>query len=561
MKKPSKNFVFKATCAVLVLLFFGQISLFFICRCGESQELWVREKRSLSCEEKIKSYSELIVKKNKEIKKLKNQADVQNNIIKKLGKRSQDLALLLKAYKRSELKFTQQLPASRNNDLVKEFNEGEVLTSEFEMNHFDSFTWNAVYSLNTGLSHGPGVRPMPRQPIGKEYYSILNFAVGKINEDSEDKNMLTSDFDLVDGVTRIDRLKGSEYDLYFRTNQLNVYHRVKAFRPFTSLQLVGNVETVDTNHDIINLILPLSGRIEKFKLFMENFVAVGIHWDRRVFLTIVFFGDEGKNEIGNILSNVSRTANFTSYKIIYSDKPFSRGLGLQKGALAWDKGNVLMFFCDVDVFFTPEFLERCRFYTAPGHQVYYPVVFSLFNPMVVYGGNPPSLREQYKINRETGYWRDFGFGMVCHYRSDFLQTGGFDLSIKGWGKEDVKLYRKYLNSMIKVVRSVDRGVFHMYHHKYCSRNLTNTQYIACLNSKVKSEASHIQMGLLAFGGKIFESSDPDWFAQLQESAPKNKSPDAPTQTASITNSESKVDVNQDEERTQIKSEKENETAD
>ncbi|EDO49436.1 predicted protein, partial [Nematostella vectensis] len=306
------------------------------------------------------------------------------------------------------------------------------------------------------------------------------------------------DLDLYDGIMRDHRLKGSEYDLYFRTPMLNVYQRVRAVRKLQPLQLVGNVETIDTNHDIINIILPLSGRLDKFKIFMENFVGVCVQWDKRVFLTVVFFGEEGRSEIKSLLVDLSKTHNFTDYKVITLDVPFSRGLGLQKGVLDWDKGNVLMLFCDVDVYFTPEFLEKCRFYTSPGHQVYYPIVFSLYNPEVVYGGSPPPSKEQFKVNRESGYWRTYGFGMACQYRSDFLTTGGFDLSIKGWGMEDVRLYRKYLASNLTVIRAVDRNIFHIYHHKYCSRDLSGKQYISCINSKVKSEGSHTQLGLLAF---------------------------------------------------------------
>ncbi|KXJ17383.1 Chondroitin sulfate N-acetylgalactosaminyltransferase 1 [Exaiptasia diaphana] len=431
MAKPSKSVVFKATCTILVIVLLGQISLLFICQCDDGVRPVV--KRSTDCLDSIKVYSQKLQKLQRLVKKLKEQLSTQSHIIQKLGRKNQDLSILVEAYKRTDRsKFTHHIHSSSFRDLTKEFSQGEILNSEFVVNTFSSYAFNAIYSLTNGLSNNPAQRPLPQSCNGKEYNDAVNFAVKQINEDSQDSRE-ASDFDLVDGITRTDSLKGAEYELYFRNDQMNVYHKVRAVRTF------------------------------------------------------------------------------------------SRGLGLQKGALAWNNGNVILFFCDVDIYFTPDFLERCRFYSSPGQQVYYPVVFSLYNPMIVYGGDPPpSLSDQFKINRDTGFWRQYGFGMVCHYRSDFIKTGGFDLTIKGWGKEDIKLYRKYLYSKIKVVRSVDRGIFHMYHHKHCTRDLTDAQYIACLNSKVKSEGSHTQLGLIAFGGNIFDSKNPNWIEKLQAQAAKQQ---------------------------------------
>ncbi|CAH1231821.1 CHSY1 [Branchiostoma lanceolatum] len=59
---------------------------------------------------------------------------------------------------------------------------------------------------------------------------------------------------------------------------------------------------------------------------------------------------------------------------------------------------------------------------------------------------------------DAGYWRYYGFGMVCLYQSDFLRSGGFDTTIEGWGLEDVDLYDKFVKNDIRVMRVVDPGM-------------------------------------------------------------------------------------------------------
>lgn len=60
------------------------------------------------------------------------------------------------------------------------------------------------------------------------------------------------------------------------------------------------------------------------------------------------------------------------------------------------------------------------------------------------------------------------------------------------------LYRKYLHSNLLVVRAPTRGLFHLWHEKHCSDELSPDQYRMCMGSKAMNEASHEQLAMLYF---------------------------------------------------------------
>lgn len=74
--------------------------------------------------------------------------------------------------------------------------------------------------------------------------------------------------------------------------------------------------------------------------------------------------------------------------------------------------------------------------------------------------------------------------------------------MKGWGVEDVHLYRKYLRSELIVIRTPVSGLFHLWHEKLCADELTPEQYRMCIQSKAMNEASHSHLGMLVFREEI-----------------------------------------------------------
>jgi len=111
-------------------------------------------------------------------------------------------------------------------------------------------------------------------------------------------------------------------------------------------------------------------------------------------------------------------------------------------------------------------------------------------------------KSHFSFDADSGYWRQFGFGIVCVYNSDLRRVGGFDTSIVGWGKEDVDLYEKFIKSNVTIFRTVDPGLVHVFHRIDCDSSLSDDQMIMCMGSKATSISSQRVLANLIFEKKL-----------------------------------------------------------
>lgn len=307
---------------------------------------------------------------------------------------------------------------------------GISLNNEYELVPFNHFTYSRVYPIDLQLG-----KRVVEKPIGfkrKDLLESLMKAIDVLNRNITEKASKYTLDDFLEGLYRTEPTTGTQYELYFKNKwskkgSLGSFTKITIMRPFAPIQTISTENMRETrDKELIHVILPLSGRTSTFQSFMDKFVKIGLKNDRRVHLTVVYFGEEGLSEARTIMSRVLMTknsgGNANNLRLLALNETFSRGKGLRVGAeRVWgeEKKDVLLFMCDVDVVFSARFLDRCRWNTNPGKKVYYPVVFSLYNPHVVYtlqGREVPPENDQLVISRDTGFWRDFGYGMTCQYR-------------------------------------------------------------------------------------------------------------------------------------------------
>ena len=276
-------------------------------------------------------------------------------------------------------------------------------------------------------------------------------------------------------------------------NSLNIFGNNKATNKADLLMTRAMLPSY-TLTETIHFVLPLAGRFEIFQRFMQNFERTCLSAGEKVKLVVVLFKiaeDDPSDQIVNVVESYQTKYPNVELKVLRAIGEFSRGLALDLGASQFSK-DALLFFVDVDMYLTPGFLTRCRANTKRNAQVYYPIVFSQYNPDYVYGSEERTT-SKLAVSKEAGFFRHYGYGIVCLYNADLGTVGGMDSSIIGWGMEDVDLYQKFVTSNITVFRAPDPALVHIYHTVSCDPNLESKQYQMCLGSKGSTYGSSMQL--------------------------------------------------------------------
>ncbi|KAL9877931.1 chondroitin sulfate synthase isoform 1-T3 [Glossina fuscipes fuscipes] len=271
----------------------------------------------------------------------------------------------------------------------------------------------------------------------------------------------------------------------------------------------------------IVFVLPLAARIATFKRFLQTYEQVAIEQDKNCDLLVVIFGEFFQIKIHlDLIKNLKERHIHQKINYIQLQEEFSRGVALDTATRSsYIQNDDIILFIDVDMTFTHESLQRIRMNTMQGQQVYLPIVFSQYDPRrrtktvdskVV---SPDDL----EINNETGYFRQYGFGICSIFKSDIMDKdiNGFDKDITGWGLEDVKFLEKLVKvghrqnafmintaevapdyneqaskmRRLNIFRAPDPTLVHIYHDINCDLRLEPPQYNMCLGTKANSLGS------------------------------------------------------------------------
>ena len=359
---------------------------------------------------------------------------------------------------------------------------------------WDLILGHQLYSLEAG-----GAKRKVPAHLAEGVTRAVSHVLDVINKEASAKGRIIEFRDLFYAYVKSDPQHGITYILdllllykRFKGNKMTVKVRRHVYIRQPLLPAVSRVEEGDEttppsipalvsgeglaksrdNRPFVHLLVPIAGaaKLEVLARFLSNYEHEVLQQLQPASLVMVVFAETEDDPVERAVREgvESLEINYPGYsfRVVTLRAPFSRAIGLMAG-VAERKDTDLLLLLDVDIKFTAAAFGTIRMFTKPGASVFFPIVFSQFKD-------------------DGGYWRDFGFGIVSVYKSDLQAVKGLNTNISGWGKEDVDLYDRFLNSNLTVERAVAPELVHLYHPVTCSKELASDQAAMCATSRAST---------------------------------------------------------------------------
>ncbi len=374
--------------------------------------------------------------------------------------------------------------------------------NKFEINYWEYFNQTRLMTImNESPARGiiGGFREEARFALTKAIY-LANQGVAQSQRFVFDK--------LENGYHRVDPMRGSEFVLDFvfhrqSDRKTKIRKRLAILRPYHETVLpIASPEVLPT----INFLVTLGGLSSRLEHFLSQYANHILLQREDATLTIVLFDSPDAPKVRSMVREYQEKYEGANIKVVDLIGDFARGVGLHHGMKLFAEDQ-LVFIVDVDLDVSTDFLQRCRLNAIRSKQVYFPVFFKLYKQDFVnryHRGN-----HTLQIARHNGHWAHYSYGMVCLHAGDYRKLKGFDISMRGWGEEDIDLLDQILKSDLEVFRAPDPGLVHNWHPKLCNKDrITNAAaYEHCLQSRGENLADRIELARYVFDNELLKGNN------------------------------------------------------
>ena len=326
-------------------------------------------------------------------------------------------------------------------------------------------------------------RHYPSHPLSVLLASDLGEIVGAAS-----KKFGTENLPINSVLQRVDPQRGIDYFIHALERDGDGEYNSRflhALRETEPLQVVS-VQPANHHTTKVNFVVPTAAVSKAFQRFMISFenTFLACTPPEQVSLFVILYSDgQVKKYSKNLFATTTLLQLYkkkypnADLRLVTTDRPFSRKESIELASREHPSFE-LLFLADIHVDFSHHFLERCRMNAVENHQVYFPAVFTPYDPAEF---NKDRLLHPYavrfKITREQGSWMHDNFHLACLYNYDLEKVleMGRGLKEREWSLIQLVLRQQRL----RVFRSVEPGLVNLWQDGCSEELLASREKVLC----------------------------------------------------------------------------------
>jgi hypothetical protein len=166
---------------------------------------------------------------------------------------------------------------------------------------------------------------------------------------------------------------------------------------------------------------------------------------------------------------------------------------------------------DVDMEIKPSFIENMIRYLKSEQDIYYPIVWSEYDPVAVLAAET-IFGKQRPYTEQRGMWRKGGYGMWAMKGARVRELKVENRTASKWGGEDNELFAMVKSKYFNIVRENEPGLIHKWHDKVCSSEFVDEDFVRnCIAARDMVSGSDLIRDI--------REKDPEFFGYLVYAPP------------------------------------------
>ena len=365
------------------------------------------------------------------------------------------------------------------------------LNPDEEVLHFQSFDDNFMYTESKFRPGVPLSDEMKREK-DKVVSAVKEFRAQKEREadNKERENTQTGDSLVLESILqRVDPTRGIDYFVQLTDKKKIGPHKTEFYHVLREIELpkITSMHTPNCKTIKVNFVVatpPVSRGFQRFILSFENSFLARNPPELVSLLAVLYSDGKFKKYDKDLLSVVSLFDLYrkkypeADLRLVTTRNAYSRRDTLEIASKEYPTYE-LLFLADIHVDFSMQFVERCRMNAVENEQVYFPMIFSPYDPAEFHKSRLKfPYATKFKISDELGAWMTESFHLVCLFNYDLLKVLNGDQK-EGEGGNWNLLDKFLKDDRLKIFRAVEPGLVHLWQDGCKEEELGSTERMLC----------------------------------------------------------------------------------